>query len=145
MIKKNGYALIIIAFLAILSPLFYMSDNIFTFLIVQSYGPILLLGLGLAFAFGRQDWTGNILPVVSISLLFSVFTDLLSLYLQPQINELALHSSTQNLAVSVSKPTLSGIIIMLIFDFFVTYVVSFLFVFVANKFLLAKNKVNERG
>ncbi|SCB84591.1 hypothetical protein [Weissella bombi] len=145
MIKKTGNVLIIIAFLAILSPLFYMSDNIFTFLIVQSYGPILLLGLGLAFAFGRQDWTSNILPVVSISLLFSVFTDSLSLYLQPQINGLAQHSSTQNLAVSVSKPTLSGIIIMLIFDFFVTYVVSFLFVFVANKFLLFKNKVKERG
>ena len=134
MIKKFGYILIIIAFLVILSPLLYMSDNIFKFLIVQSYGPILLLGLGLAFIFGKQHWTNNMLSVVSITLLFSVFADLLALYLQPQINALAYYSSKQNLAINVSKPTLIGIIVMLISDFFVTYIVSFLFIFVANKF-----------
>lgn len=134
MIKNIGYALIIIAFLATLSPLIYMSDNIFKFLIVQSYGPIFLLGLGLAFIFGRQNRAHSMVSVVSISLLFSVFADLFTLYLQPQINALAQYSSTQNLAVSVIKPTLIGIILMLIADFFVTYVVSFLFIFVANKF-----------
>ncbi|CAM4265314.1 hypothetical protein GA0061075_10149 [Weissella hellenica] len=54
MIKNIGYALMIIAFLAILSPLIYMSDNIFKFLIIQSYGPIVLLGIGLAFILGDR-------------------------------------------------------------------------------------------
>lgn len=134
MIKNIGYALIIIAFSVILSPLIYMSDNIFKFLIIQSYGPIVLLGIGLAFIFGRQNRTNSIVPVVAVSLLFSLFADLLTLYLQPQINALAQYSSTQNLAVSVSTPTLIGIILMFISDFFVTYVVSFLFIFIANRF-----------
>lgn len=141
MIKNSGYVLVVIACLITLSPLLYMLDNIFTFLIVQSYGPILLLGLGLAFVFGNQDWTNNVVPVGYISLLFSLFADLLSIYLQPQINALAHYSSTQNLIVSVSEPTLSGIIMILIFDFFVTYGVSFVFVFVANNFFGFKNKV----
>lgn len=139
MIKNSGYVLVVIACLITLSPLLYMLDNIFTFLIVQSYGPILLLGL--AFVFGNQDWTNNVVPVGSISLLFSLFADLLSIYLQPQINALAHYSSTQNLIVSVSEPTISGIIMILIFDFFVTYGVSFVFVFVANNFFGFKNKV----
>lgn len=134
MVKTIGYALIVIAFLVILSPLIYMSDNIFKFLIVQSYGPIFLLGLGLAFIFGRQNRANSMVLVVAISLLFSVFSDLFTLYLQPQINALAQYSSTQNLAVSVNKPTLIGIIVMFISDFFVTYVVSFLFIFVASRF-----------
>lgn len=54
MIKNIGYALMIIAFLAILSPLIYMSDNIFKFLIIQSYGLIVLLGIGLAFILGDR-------------------------------------------------------------------------------------------
>lgn len=145
MIKKIGYIITIVSFAAILSPFIYMPSNIFLFLTIQSYGPIILFALGIAFIFGDSPLKNNVLPITSLSLLFSVFSDLLALYLQPQINSLAQHSSTQNLSVSVSRPTLYGIIIMIVTDFIVTSAVTFLFVYVANKFRSSDNKILKRG
>lgn len=141
MIKKTGYFFIALSFILVLSPLFYMSKNIFIFLTLQSYGPIFVFAIGSACIFSGQTLVRNGLPIFSITLIFSVFSDCFSLYIQPKINELAANSSTNNLSVSVSRPSLPGILIMFLTDLLITYAITIAFIYVTNKFRLKKNKL----
>ena len=88
MTKKIGLGLLIVSFIAVTLPLFYLPTSIFTF-ILYSFAVLIIFGIAVGLIFVDQPFKASWVPIILLNLIFTVANSMVGVMIDGKVTELA--------------------------------------------------------
>ena len=95
MTKKIGLGLLIVSFIAVTLPLFYLPTSIFTF-ILYSFAVLIIFGIAVGLIFVDQPFKASLVPIILLNLIFTVANSMVGVMIDGKVTELAKKSNSND-------------------------------------------------